>query len=62
MRLEALIKLITRSASYKYSYVRIKERAAGRSWAISFKNLVELCQTIVHPLAEVGIFRRYRIG
>jgi dolichol-phosphate mannosyltransferase len=55
---EALVKLIARGATYKHCYVRIQERAAGRSSALSLKNQVAVCKTILHLLAVVGLFRR----
>jgi glycosyltransferase involved in cell wall biosynthesis len=55
---EALVKLIARGATYTHCYVRIQDRAAGRSSALRLKNQVAVCKTILHLLAEVGLFRR----
>jgi glycosyltransferase involved in cell wall biosynthesis len=56
---EALVKLIARGATYKQCYVRIQERAAGRSSALSIKNQLAVWKTILHLLAVVGLFRRF---
>jgi glycosyltransferase involved in cell wall biosynthesis len=55
---EALVKLIARGATYTHCYVRIKDRAAGRSSALRMKNQLAVWKTILHLLAEVGLFRR----
>jgi glycosyltransferase involved in cell wall biosynthesis len=55
---EALVKLIARGATYKHCYVRIEERAAGHSSALSLKNQIAVWRTILHLLAVVGLFRR----
>ena len=55
---EALVKLIARGATYEHCYVRIEERAAGRSSALSVKNQIAVWRTILHLLAVVGLFRR----
>ena len=55
---EALVKLIARGATYTHCYVRIQDRAAGRSSALRLKNQVAVWKTILHLLAEVGLFRR----
>jgi dolichol-phosphate mannosyltransferase len=52
---EALVKLIAQGATYKHCYVRIKERAAGRSSALSLKNQIAVWKTILHLLAVVGL-------
>jgi glycosyltransferase involved in cell wall biosynthesis len=59
---EALVKLIARGASYIHCYVGIQERGAGRSSALALKNQIEVFRTIIHLVAAVGIFRRFRIG
>ena len=58
---EALVKLIARGASYTQCHVQIQERAAGSSTALSWKNQISVWKTILHLVAEVGVFRRYRI-
>ena len=55
---EALVKLIARGATYTHCYVRIQDRAAGRSSALSLKNQVAVWKTIVHLVGEVGLFCR----
>jgi glycosyltransferase involved in cell wall biosynthesis len=55
---EALVKLIARGATYRHCYVRIQDRAAGRSSALRLKNQFAVWKTILHLLAEVGLFRR----
>jgi len=55
---EALVKLIARGATYTHCYVRIQDRAAGRSSALSLKNQVAVWKTILHLVAVVGLFRR----
>jgi dolichol-phosphate mannosyltransferase len=55
---EALVKLIARGATYKHCHVRIQERAAGRSSALSLKNQIAVWKTILHLLAVVGLFCR----
>jgi glycosyltransferase involved in cell wall biosynthesis len=55
---EALVKLIARGATYTHCYVRIQDRAAGRSSALRLKNQVAVWKTFLHLLAEVGLFRR----
>jgi glycosyltransferase involved in cell wall biosynthesis len=55
---EALVKLIARGATYTHCYVRIQDRAVGRSSALRLKNQVAVWKTILHLLAEVGLFRR----
>jgi len=56
---EALVKLIARGATYEHCYVRIQERAAGRSSALSLKNQIAVWKTILHLLAVVGLFCRF---
>ena len=55
---EALVKLIARGATYEHCHVRIQERAAGRSSALSLKNQIAVWRTILHLLAVVGLFCR----
>jgi dolichol-phosphate mannosyltransferase len=55
---EALVKLIARGATYKHCHVRIQERTAGRSSALSLKNQIAVWKTILHLLAVVGLFCR----
>src|SRR3984893_6192292 len=55
---EALVKLIARGATYTHCYVRIQERAAGRSSAFSLKNQIAVWRTFLHLLAVVGLFCR----
>jgi glycosyltransferase involved in cell wall biosynthesis len=55
---EALVKLIARGATYTHCYVRIQDRAAGRSSALGLKNQVAVWKTILHLLGDVGLFRR----
>jgi glycosyltransferase involved in cell wall biosynthesis len=55
---EALVKLIARGATYKHCHVRIQERSAGRSSALSLKNQIAVWKTILHLLAVVGLFCR----
>jgi glycosyltransferase involved in cell wall biosynthesis len=55
---EALVKLIAGGATYAHCHVRIQDRAAGRSSALRLKNQVAVWKTILHLLAEVGLFRR----
>ena len=59
---EALMKLIARGATYTQCAVQIQDRAAGRSSALSLKNQITVWKTIAHLLAEVGVFRKFRIG
>jgi glycosyltransferase involved in cell wall biosynthesis len=53
---EALVKLIARGATYTHCYVRIQDRAAGRSSALRLKNQMAVWKTILHLLAEVELF------
>jgi glycosyltransferase involved in cell wall biosynthesis len=55
---EALVKLIAQGATYEHCHVRIQERAAGRSSALSLKNQIAVWKTILHLLAAVGLFSR----
>jgi glycosyltransferase involved in cell wall biosynthesis len=55
---EALVKLIARGATYTHCYVRIQDRAAGRSSALRLRNQMAVWKTILHLLAEVGLFCR----
>ena len=55
---EALVKLIAQGATYEHCHVRIQERAAGRSSALSLKNQIAVWKTIWHLLAVVGPFCR----
>jgi glycosyltransferase involved in cell wall biosynthesis len=55
---EALVKLIARGATYTHCHVRIQDRAAGRSSALRLKNQLAVWKTILHLLAEVGLFCR----
>jgi hypothetical protein len=55
---EALVKLIAQGATYTHCHVRIQDRAAGRSSALRLKNQMAVWKTILHLLAEVGLFRR----
>jgi len=55
---EALVKLIARGATYRHCFVRIQERAAGRSSALTLKNQISVCKTILHLIAVVGLFCR----
>jgi dolichol-phosphate mannosyltransferase len=55
---EALVKLIARGATYTHCYVRIQDRAAGRSSALRLKNQLAVWKTVLHLLAEVGLFCR----
>jgi glycosyltransferase involved in cell wall biosynthesis len=55
---EALVKLTARGATYTHCHVRIQDRAAGRSSALRLKNQMAVGKTILHLLAEVGLFRR----
>ena len=57
---EALVKLIARGATYVHCYVSIQERAAGRSSALSWKNQLAVWRTILHLMADVGLFRLRR--
>lgn len=59
---EALVKLIARGASYSQCFVRINERQAGRSSALSLRNQIAVWKTITHLVAQVGLFRRVRVG
>jgi hypothetical protein len=59
---EALVKLIARGATYTHCYVRIQDRAAGRSSALRLKNQMAVWKTILHLLAEVGLFRRFPLA
>jgi len=59
---EAMVKLIARGATYVHCYVPIQERAAGRSSALSWKNQLAVWRTIVHLVADVGLFRMRRPG
>src|SRR5262245_14754777 len=56
---EALVKLIARGATYEHCQVRIQERAAGRSSALSLKNQIAVWKTVLHLLAVVGLFCRF---
>ena len=58
---EALVKLIAGGASYLHCRVEIRERAAGRSSALSRKNLITVWKTIVNLLVDVGLFRKFRM-
>jgi glycosyltransferase involved in cell wall biosynthesis len=55
---EALVKLIARGATYEHCHVRIQERSAGRSSALSLKNQIAVWKTVLHLLAVVGLFCR----
>jgi glycosyltransferase involved in cell wall biosynthesis len=55
---EALVKLIARGATYTHCFVRIQERAAGRSSALALKNQIAVWKTILHLIAVVGLFCR----
>jgi glycosyltransferase involved in cell wall biosynthesis len=55
---EGLVKLIAGGATYEHCCVRIQERAAGRSSALSLKNQIAVWKTILHLLAVVGLFSR----
>jgi glycosyltransferase involved in cell wall biosynthesis len=55
---EALVKLIARGATYEHCHVRIQERSAGGSSALSLKNQIAVWKTILHLLAVVGLFCR----
>jgi glycosyltransferase involved in cell wall biosynthesis len=57
---EALVKLLSRGASYVHVEVEIKEREAGRSSALSLRNQVMVWKTIFHLIAKVGLFRARR--
>jgi glycosyltransferase involved in cell wall biosynthesis len=59
---EALVKLISRGATYMHCYVPIRERAAGQSSALRMKNQIEVWKTIGHLVTTVGMFRKLRIG
>ena len=59
---EALVKLIAKGATYKHCYVKIRERAAGKSSALKMKNQMAVWRTISHLMATVGVFRKFRIG
>ena len=56
---EALVKLIARGATYTHCHVRIQDRAAGRSSALRLKNQMAVWKTLLHLLAEVGLFCRF---
>lgn len=58
---EALVKLIARGATYTHCDVHIQDRATGRSSAFRVRNQVGVWKTILHLLAEVGLFRRVRL-
>jgi glycosyltransferase involved in cell wall biosynthesis len=55
---EALVKLIARGATYTHCHVRIQDRAVGRSSALRLKNQIAVWKTLLHLLAEVGLFCR----
>ena len=55
---EALVKLIARGATYEHCHVCIRDRAAGRSSALSLKNQIAVWKTILHLVAVVGLFCR----
>jgi glycosyltransferase involved in cell wall biosynthesis len=59
---EALVKLIARGATYKHCFVRIQERTAGRSSALTLKNQVAVWKTILHLIAVVGLFCRFPLA
>jgi glycosyltransferase involved in cell wall biosynthesis len=59
---EALVKLTAKGATYTHCQVRIRERAAGKSSALKLKNQIAVWKTIAHLIAEVGLFRKIRIG
>ena len=54
---EALVKLTAGGASYTHCQVRINEREAGRSSALSWRNQKAVLKTIFHLIAAVGPFR-----
>lgn len=54
---EALVKLTARGASYKHCQVRINEREAGRSSALSWRNQRAVLRTVLHLVVAVGPFR-----
>src|SRR5258708_26724523 len=58
---EALVKLIAGGASYSHCRVKIQERAAGQSSALSLKNQIAVWKTILRVFVEVGLFRKIRI-
>jgi glycosyltransferase involved in cell wall biosynthesis len=55
---EALVKLIARGATYKHCFVQIQERESGRSSALTLKNQIAVWKTILHLIADVGLFCR----
>jgi glycosyltransferase involved in cell wall biosynthesis len=57
---EALVKLTARGASYKHCQVRINEREAGQSSALSWRNQKAVLLAILHLLIDVGPFRMRR--
>jgi glycosyltransferase involved in cell wall biosynthesis len=59
---EALVKLIAKGATYKHCFVRIQERPAGASSALRMKNQIAVWKTILHLVAEVGLFCRFPLG
>ena len=59
---EALVKLIARGATYKHCFVRIQERAAGSSSALTLKNQIAVWKTILHLIAVVGLFCRFPLA
>jgi glycosyltransferase involved in cell wall biosynthesis len=58
---EALVKLMARGATYTHCRVRIQDRTAGRSSALSLGNQLSVWKTIGHLVADVGVFRTRRI-
>lgn len=59
---EAIVKLVARGATYTHCYVRIKDREAGQSSALSLRNQIAVWKTLFHLIASVGLLRKVRIG
>ena len=57
---EALVKLISGGASYAHIDVRVQDRAAGVSTALSKTNRIRVYKTIYRLLSEIGFLRRFR--
>lgn len=56
---EALVKLISRGATYTHCHVTIQERKIGTSSALTRKNFINIGKTLVHLLGTVGPFRMW---
>ena len=59
---EAIVKLVAQGATYAHCQVRIQDREAGQSSALSLRNQIAVWKTLFHLVASVGLMRKIRIG